>query len=240
MKTIKLEMLFGEVANLYGDPFNIRYLHQSIPKSELISTSLTDTPRFMTEDVDFIYMGPMPEYAQELALEKLIPCRDRIEELIEGGTVFLMTGNALELFGKAIETEEGRSIPCLGFFDTTARRKMMNRYNGLFLGTFEKTKIVGFKTQFSHSYGFGDDEGLFKRLGGDGLSPGAVYEGLRRNNFFATYLVGPLLVLNPEFTKYILELLGTDRDPAFYKDALKAYFKRLAEFERSGLQFVTD
>ena len=234
---MKFEMLFPEVANLFGDHFNIKYLQRSVPGSEIISTGLNETPRFMTEDVDLIYMGPMPEYAQELAIEKLTPCKERIGELIEKGTVFIITGNALELFGKEIENEDGTKIPCLGFFDTTARRRMMKRYNGLFLGSIEDIKITGFKTQFSHSYGADNNEGLFKCIKGDGLCPGAEYEGLRRNNFFATYLIGPLLVLNPKFTKYIMGLLGVEGDPAYNNDAVEAYDKRLSEFERPGVKF---
>lgn len=235
---MKFEMLFPEVANLFGDPFNIRYLAESVPGSEVIKTGLNDTPRFMTEDIDLIYMGPMPEYAQELAARRLMPCRERIVELIDRGTVFLITGNALELFGKAIVNEDGTETECLGIFGTAAKRKMMKRYNGLFLGSFENMKITGFKTQFSHSYGE-NSEGLFKCIRGDGLAPGAEYEGFRRKNFFATYLIGPLLVLNPDFAGYLMGLLGAEGEPAFKDAADKAYRERLAEFERPDIEYFS-
>jgi hypothetical protein len=235
---MKFEMLFPEVANLFGDPFNVRYLARSVPECEVIKTGLNETPRFMTGDVDLIYMGPMPEYAQELAIDRLRPCKDRIDELIGKGTVFLITGNALEIFGRAIENEDGSRIECLGLFDTVAKRKMMKRYNGLFLGSFENMKITGFKTQFAHSYGE-NGEGLFKVVRGDGLAPGAEFEGFKRNNFFATYLVGPLLILNPEFAGYILKLLGTDSKPAFNDVAMEAYRERLGEFERPNTEYYS-
>ena len=43
-----------------------------------------------------------------------------------------------------------------------------------------------------------------------------VNEGIRDHNFFATYLVGPFLVLNPLFTKYLLnDVMKLDATLAF-------------------------
>ena len=56
-------------------------------------------------------------------------------------------------------------------------------------------------------------------------------EGLRRNNFFATYSVGPFLVLNPLFVKYLLNLMGVeDVRLAFEPTIMAAYEQRLKEF----------
>ena len=70
---IKIEVLFPEVCNLYGETFNIKYLEKCIDDVETIKTALTDTPRFVSEDVNMIYMAPMPESIQELAIKKLEP-----------------------------------------------------------------------------------------------------------------------------------------------------------------------
>ena len=63
---IKIEALYTEACNLYGDRFNVTYLEKSLQgQAEFIYTSLNETPRFVTEDVDMIYMGAMPEKEQE-------------------------------------------------------------------------------------------------------------------------------------------------------------------------------
>ena len=91
-------------------------------------------------------------------------------------------------------------MDCLKIFDTYAKRDMLNRYNALFLGNFGDMKIAGFKAQFSHSYGGENSDRLFERVKGAGLNPDDEGEGIRVNNFFGTYLIGPLLVMNPDFT----------------------------------------
>jgi CobQ-like glutamine amidotransferase family enzyme len=227
---MKFEVLYPEVAYLYGDLANIDYLHRAVPEAELIRTSLKTPPAFLGGDVDLIYLCSMTERAQELVIAALLPYKDKINELIDRGTVFLATGNALEIFIRQIENEDGTKLAALGLFELTAKRRMLDRYNALYLGKFGDTKIVGLKSQFAHCYGENGDA-LFETLRGAGRSPGDVKEGLRRNNFMATYVLGPLLIMNPLFTKHILGLLGlADRALPFEDAAMDSYKLRLEEY----------
>lgn len=234
---IKIEVLFSEVCNLYGDLFNIKYLQKSIKEVECVYTSLTDEPKFVTEDVDLIYMAPMTEKTQEIVIQKLKPYKDRIKELIEKNKVFLLTGNAFEVFGKYIENEDGTKIDGLDIIPIYAKRRMMNRFNSLFLGKIEDIKIVGFKAQFSMSYGDNSNNYVFESIKGSGINTESKYEGYRVNNFIGTYLLGPILVLNPYFTKYILKLMGQEESVAFEDIAIETYKKRLEEFEKLNREF---
>ena len=56
------------------------------------------------------------------------------------------------------------------------------------------------------------------------------------NNLFATYLLGPILPLNPKFTKYILKLLNQKDNLKFEKEAMEAYEIRLKEFEDKNVK----
>lgn len=236
---MKIEVLYPSLANLYGEAVEVKFLKQCLPDSEWIDTEVNDTPAFADGDVDMIYMGPMSEKSQEIVASRLMPYKDRLRELIDNGTVFLIIGNALEIFGEYIENEDGSKIECLGIFPTHAKRKMMNRYNSLYLGSFGDIKIVGFKAQFSHSYGDNDQFGLFDTLKGDGICPGNRFEGIHKNNFFATYLLGPLLIMNPDFAKYILALLGIkDAVLPAEKSIYEAYNKRLSEFEDPNIKLT--
>lgn len=235
---MKFEVLYPEVCNLYGDLMNINYLHRAVPQAEVIRTSLKAPPAFLENDVDLIYLCSMSEQAQTLVSESLRPHIAKIKELIDAGTIILATGNALELFIRHIEHEDGTTVPMLGLFDLVAKRKMMQRYNGLYLGKFGALDIVGFKSQFSHSYGT-DANPLFQTVRGAGRNPDIKAEGIRQNNFMATYLLGPLLILNPPFAKYILSLLGlADRELAFEAAAMDSYSLRLQEFSDSKRGFV--
>lgn len=241
---ITIEVLYGEFANLFGDLLNVRYLEQCLPGVRVVHTALGEEPAFARGEAAFVYMAGMTESQQELAIDALRPYKAALEQQIDAGTVFLMTGNALELFEAYIENEDGSRIEGLGIFPTYARRQMMNRYNSLILGSFdtgagEPVKVVGYKGQFSHSYGSNEGASMFRVLRGDGLNPGSKLEGLRRNNFFATYTLGPLLVNNPQLTRYFLALMGAPEAPLAHEAAaLEAYRTRLAEFEKPETKFL--
>lgn len=229
---LKIEVLFPEICNLFGNMYNIKYLEKSVQDIEIIYTSLTDTPKFVDEKVDMIYMAPMTENSQELVIEKLKPYTDKIKELIEQNQLFLVIGNALEIFGKYIENEDGSRIEGLGITNLYAKRDMMHRYNSLFLGKIEDIKIVGFKSQFAKSYGDNSSNYLFDALKGPGINEASKFEGIRINNFMGTYVLGPILVLNPYFTKYLLKLIGIkDINLAYEEEAVSCYKIRLKEFE---------
>lgn len=232
---MRIEVLFPERCNLYGDLSNVEYLKRCLPQAEFVETSLQEEPRFAKEPVDLVYLGPMTERTQELVLERLRPHRERLEELIQQGTPFLFTGNALELLGESIQKEGGESIPCLGLFPFTARRDMMHRHNSIFLGEFEGRPVMGFKSQFTMAYPKGEVQGLFTVTKGVGLNKKCHFEGVRRNHFFGTYLLGPLLVNNPPFTRSLLKAMGAGDVPLALEQAVEAaYEKRLEDFREKA------
>ena len=232
---MKIEILFPEFCNLYGDISNIKYLKKCLSnqKVKYIETSFDMEPSFVTQDINFIYLGPMTENRQEKVIKKLMPYKKRIEELIEKNTVFLFTGNALEILGKYIENEDGIKIEALGIFDVYAERNMMHRHNSLFIGEYNNIKVVGFKSQFTMMYGNNTDNYFLKVEKGIGINKESKLEGINKNNFFGTYLTGPILILNPLFTKKILQIMGVDK-PKLYleKDLKAAYEERLRDFYR--------
>lgn len=232
---MKIEILFPEFCNLYGDISNIKYLKKCLSnqKVKYIETSFDMEPSFVTQDINFIYLGPMTENRQEKVIKKLMPYKKRIEELIEKNTVFLFTGNALEILGKYIENEDGIKIEALGIFDVYAKRNMMHRHNSLFIGEYNNIKIVGFKSQFTMMYGNNTDNYFLKVEKGIGINKESKLEGINKNNFFGTYLTGPILILNPLFTKKILQIMGVDKPKLYLEEDLKAaYEERLRDFYR--------
>ena len=92
---MKIEILFPEICNLYGELENVSYLRKSCDGAEIIETSVNSVPYFVNEKPDLIYMGTMTEKMQLLVIEKLRPYIGRIRELIDRGVHFLITGNAL-------------------------------------------------------------------------------------------------------------------------------------------------
>lgn len=229
-----VETLFPEYGNLYGDPGNMRYLRRCLPQAQFADTPMYAKPVFAEEDVALIYMGPMTESAQEKAVAHLKPYTERLRELMEKGTVFLLTGNAMEVLGEGIENEDGSRIEGLGLLPVTAKRDMMRRYADVFKGRFEDMEIVGFKTQFTKAWPAQDSAYPFITVEkGEGLHKGLPYEGIHMHNMFGTYLLGPLLIMNPPFTRYLLRLLGAEPETLpFEEEIMEAYRRRLRDYEK--------
>ncbi len=233
-----IEFLFPEVCNLFGDVQNVEYLHQCAPSATVIRTALTETPYFVSETPDVLYMGSMSEHTQRRVIEKLLPLKERLGELIDNGTVILLTGNAGEVLMKHISyvTEEIET-DALGLLDLTVKTDWFARYNGKVLGTFENMKMVGFRSQFSMVYGDNTRSYFIKTERGIGINKESSLEGVRKNNLFVTALLGPILPNNPPFTEYLLSLAGNPAPAAFRPQAMAAYEQRLKEFGDSSTEF---
>ena len=228
---MQIEVLYPEQCNLFGDLGNIRYLEKCLPDAQFISTSLNDVPAFVSGSPDMIYMGACSERSQEKIIKCLKPYGDRLKALIDSGTVVLFTGNAPEVLYKYIEKDNKEHLECLGLFDFYAEQRLFERYNTLVLGKFGEHELLGFKTQFTQVYGDNSRNYFAKVERGSGINKDSMLEGIHVGNCFLTSLVGPLLVMNPYFTEYIMELLGvSDPECAFREQSIKAYNDRIADF----------
>lgn len=96
-----VEILYPELCNLYGDRGNIDYLRRCLP-ADYHQTHIGDEPWFVQHEVDLIYLCSMTERSQERVIRALTPYRERLAELMAAGKHFLLTGNAMEVFGKTI------------------------------------------------------------------------------------------------------------------------------------------
>jgi len=234
----KLEFLFPELCNIYAESYNVEYLTRCSGEIELINTRHNSVPAFVNEDVDMIYLGCLSERKQETAIEKLMPYKERIEELIDKGTVFLITGNSVEIFGKSIKDAD-RIIPALGIFDFTSERYMdKERHNSQYVGLFkdadgEEITMLGHRSQFSFAFGDFEANKFIDIEIGIGMNPDTKFEGIYKNNFFATYSLGPYLIMNPLFAKYLLRKLNVNDTIAFEKEAIEAYEYRRDELRKN-------
>lgn len=230
---MKIEILYPEFCNLNGDMGNMKYLKRCLPEAEVIETAIDQEPSFLSqEDIALVYMGTLSERSQEIVIKKLMPHKEAVKQKIEAGQLFLFTGNSVEVLGNYIENEDGSKIEALGIFNVYAKRDMLHRHNSFFLGTYEDIEILGFKSQFTMLYGDNSNNYLAEVQMGIGINPESKLEGIHQNNFIATYVIGPLLILNPYFTLKLLKIMGVDEPKlAFEEEVLKAYEVRLKKFK---------
>lgn len=225
---MKIEVLYSEICNLYGDNANIDYISKCVLNSKVYYTNINEIPKFVTEDVDLIYMGPMKEKERAIVISKLMKYKNRIKELIENNVHFLMIGNALEIFGKKIDDIDG-----LGIFNTISKTNYDYHHISCFLGEYDGIKIVGFQSKFSYTYN--SDNPFIKVIHGYGFND--EIEGIHYKNFYGTYLIGPLLINNPYFTKKFLEEFNYPFELKYFNDLKILYKNRLKDFEDSRMVY---
>ena len=97
---MKIEILFSDICNQYGDNGNIVYLQKLIDiakktdeegEYEIYFTELNDDIRFIKEQIDFVYIGSLSETKINVVLEKLYNHRLEILKKIENGQMILAT-----------------------------------------------------------------------------------------------------------------------------------------------------
>ena len=200
---MKLLHLYPNLMNMYGDYANILALKKHLEDQGLtVKVDYKD----INEDIDFslydfIYMGSGTESKELIALNDIIRYKDEFNNLVNSNKVILFTGNASELLGKSID--DNLALNVFGF----KTQHIDKRYTGdVIVYNDEIGELVGFVNKSSIISGDKEHK-LFKYIFKDNNLNDEEYEGYIKNNAFATELIGPILLKNPNFMKYIVKKL---------------------------------
>ena len=208
---IKILHLYYDIMNLYGEYGNLVILEDRIKEQgfsvSVDKKSINDEITF--NDYDFIYIGCGTEKNQHVVLEHLKNYKDELKVYIEEGKVILATGNSYEMFGKVIDSEEGLGIFDFEVLRTPDRITSDVIYKSIIL----QNETVGFVNKMSNIVH--NLNPFYEVVFGVGENEKNDHEGVKYKNFYGTYVLGPILVRNPEFLKYLVNLICTKRDTAF-------------------------
>ena len=218
MKEIKILWLFNDLLDLYGDSGNITilsfYLKRNGIPFEIDTKGLYDEIDFTA--YDFVYCGPGKVKNIMKAAEKLSACKDNLKEAVDKGVMMLFTGSSVALLGNKITAADGNSVTGAGLFEYSCT-------------DYDKVMIEDIVTDVKLSdrkiYGF-----VNRTMKIDGESDEDYRKGYECNKLWATWLLGPLMVKNPDLLAYYYRnLTGEDLD---LSDTLeeKAYQHTMAEF----------
>jgi len=249
MKTIKIAHLYYDLMNLYGENGNIRFLKKVLAdqgiEAKVSKLSIGDKIDF--NQYDFYYIGCGSDESLLIVLDDIKKYKKDIKKCINDHKFFLATGNSIELFGTVIFDEDkdnpGALIPYegLNIFDYHSPLEKTRIVGEQYFETdLIKEKIIGFQNR-SHSIE-GCNDNLFKVISGTGYSStNSGFEGVHKNNFYGTFLFGPILVRNPYFTDFLVKDIckknkvkykNPDYDNIWYK-AYHEYLKNFYENEKS-------
>jgi len=206
MKTIKIAHLYYDIMNLYGENGNVRFLKRKLEeidiKTEVHFLSIEDEINF--SKYDFFYIGSGTDNNKEIVLHNILKYKNDIKKAIKNKKFFLITGNAIDLFGKTIQKTDNTIVDALNIFDYIATNEDFRIIEDQYYScNLIKEKIIGFQNRSSVITPIKNN--LFTVINGTGYEPNNKTEGIHYNNFYGTYLLGPLLVRNPYFTDYLVK-----------------------------------
>lgn len=193
---ITIGYLYFDLLNLYGDSGNIKALNYHLKeqgiKVDIKYISLDD--KIVFDKLDMIYIGSGTNDNLLIALENIKKYKKELEKFIKDKKFVLATGNSIELFGNYIVSS--KKIKTLGIFD--------------YVSMYSKrtVKDVNIKTNII-------DENIigFENHNGNILT--SDEDIIKIDNFYGTYIIGPILVRNPKFCSYLIKELITSKDKDF-------------------------
>jgi hypothetical protein len=213
--------------NLYGENGNVKCLKQYLENQNIkvTITYLSKDDNINFNNYDIFYIGSGNDENFLITLEDLKKYTTDLKNAINN-KFFIVTGNALNLFGKKY-LKKDNEIQCLDVLNYSSK-DCKKRFVGeqLYKTPLIKEEIIGFENRQSMLIDVKETT-LFESIKGFGNSKHDNFEGIKRNNFYGTYLLGPLLIRNPYFTNYLTKQICNDLKIEFkemYNDyELKAY-----------------
>lgn len=220
MQPVRILWLYDDLLDLYGDGGNLSMLRRRIEEmgypSRLDRRSLGE-PLEDLEDYHLVYLGPGKAANLAKAAGHFTAYAQQVKAAVEAGVVFLVTGNARLLFGRSFTAPGGQTLEGVGLFDYTG-----NETGNVFVSDVAAAANIpglphcyGFINRTAHIEGNAGGRGgvLFEVLSGSGdgdpqkekILPGQRRgEGNLYQNFFGTWLLGPVLVKNPALCREVL------------------------------------
>lgn len=199
---ITIGHLYYDLMNLYGEIGNIKVLtyhlkNQGI-KVNIKNLSIDDDINF--DELDLIYIGSGTNNNQLLVLNDILKYKEDINKYYNDNKFFLITGNAIELFGEQIIDIDNNVHEGLKLFDYYTKENKKRIVNEVYIPSlFTKENILGFNNHFGSIYK--DNIKLDNKF-------------IFNNNFYGTYTLG-LLPRNPSFTKYFIKQLIINKNKKF-------------------------
>ena len=233
--------LYPEAMSLYGEYANLTLLARLLTAQgaevAVKAVGFDDAPDFA--GADLIYMGAGTERTQKAAMARLLPHADSLSAAVNGDSLLLFTGSAMEILGASVTDQTGKVFPGLGFGEfTTVETEKRAPHDVIARTELWAEPAVGFMNKCSVTRGITTPlfSGLDRGFGNE-AEHGA--EGFLAGNLLATHLTGPMLVKNPAFLRYVARRLwalrGEEMPPAaeepWMRYALNSYAVTYAELK---------
>ena len=203
---MKIAYLYYDFLNLYGESGNIKIISNILKYNKIKHEILylSLDDELEFDKYDLVYIGSGTEDNLLIALKHLSKYKNDIKKYIEDNKFMLVTGNSVDMFGKKID--DNKALNIFEYEVTKGKRKMEEVYHN---------KILGFINNNSYNNKYCDTDII------------------RHNNFYGTYILGPILVRNPHLVKQFLNDLTNKKLKYDLKLETKAYNEFIKNFKEN-------
>lgn len=218
MKQIKILHLYYDLLNLYGENANVRALTKRLEEQNIkvLVDFKSINEKINLNDYDFIYLGSGSDENIDIVKDDFEKYIKDYRKYIDDNKFILATGNSLDLFSEVLDFNTKR-------IDFRIVGEQVYKFKNI------KELIIGFQNRDSVIYNVNEDY-LFDVNVGTGYEPNIEKEGISKNNFYGTYLLGPILIRNPYFLDYIVKSLLESKDIEYKKQEKDISYKAYDEF----------
>lgn len=203
--TVYIGHLYYDLMNLYGEIGNIKALKYSLENAgvKVVIDKLSINDNIDFSKYDILYMGSGTENNELIVLNDIKKYKNELKEYIEDNKFVIATGNSIELFGKTIFNK--KEYKALNIFDYSSKLIDKRIVGDIIIPMKNVNKdIIGFQNRGSiivnNNYPLFDSDYTL---------------GINYKNFYGTYILGPILVRNPELNKYLINKLLKSKNKKF-------------------------
>jgi len=210
---LKILHFYPDLMSLYGSYANVAVLRRTLEQLGNTVSVQTVQPG-ETADVasaDFLFMGAGTERAQKFALSDFLRFGEAVKTAAEAGCPMLFAGTAMELLGKSITDDEGKSYDGIGLGGFTSVQGKKRFVEDVYGHTdLYGEAVVGFANKSSIITGV-ETPLLTEVALGYGNEGEKTPEGFRYKNVLGSHLTGPLLVKNPRMLDAVIAAIYARR-----------------------------
>lgn len=204
-KIVRILHLYPNEMNIYGDRGNILALTRRLQwrgyEVEIIEAGIGQEVDLSQADI--IFGGGGQDSGQLTVGNDLGRHAAALKKAVDDGVPVLAICGTYQLFGHGFTTTDGSEIPGIGLFDLKTEGSHLRMIGNVIIDT-DFGRLVGFENHSGRTILGEGQMPLGKVVRGYGNDGKNGFEGARTNNAFGTYLHGPVLPKNPDFTDAII------------------------------------
>jgi lipid II isoglutaminyl synthase (glutamine-hydrolysing) len=197
--------LYPNEMNIYGDRGNILALTRRLQWRgyEVILTEAGIDQEVDFDQADIIFGGGGQDSEQVNVGKDLQRHANALKKAVDAEKPMLVVCGTYQLFGHGFTTIDGEEIPGISLFDLKTEGSRLRMIGNAIVDT-EFGRLVGFENHSGRTTLGENQLPLGKVVQGYGNDGKSGFEGARVKNLFGTYMHGPLLPKNPDFTDHLI------------------------------------